>query len=241
MALCVGVSIVRDPFNVGEPATATCSSDTPATSMEWLRNGKVVASATSTQKLVLMVSLVNDSIHGQVYVCRVTREGGMVALQNFTVQVNGKSLKISFNIVSSTVHLIFSVPSEAVQISIERSGISIAGETYTLTCNVSVIRGLTNSPSVIWTDGTMSITNESNVTVLTTVGNSYSISLLTFNPLRTSHGDDYTCRGAIDSPALNLPQAISMRETVIIQSTSAEILTFIIHCQYYILLHSLYS
>ena len=93
MALCVGVSIVRDPFNIGEAATATCSSDTPATSMEWLRNGEVVASAASTQILVLMVSLVNDSIHGQVYVCRVTREGGMVAMQNFTVQVNGKSLK----------------------------------------------------------------------------------------------------------------------------------------------------
>ena len=93
MALCVGVSIVRDPFNVGEPATATCSSDTPTTSIEWLRNGEVVASAASTQILVLMISLVNDSIHGQVYVCRVTREGGMVAMQNFTVQVNGKSLK----------------------------------------------------------------------------------------------------------------------------------------------------
>ena len=124
---------------------------------------------------------------------------------------------------SSTVHLIFSVPSEAVQVSIERSGVSIAGEIYTLTCNVSVIRGLMNSPSAIWTDGTTCITNESNITVLTTVGNSYSISVLTFNPLRTSHGDDYTCRGAIDSPALNSPQAISIRETVTVQSTSAEL------------------
>ena len=92
---------------------------------------------------------------------------------------------------------------------------------YTLTCNVSAISGLMNSPSAVWTDGAMSITNESNVTVLTTVGNSYSISVLTFNPLRTSHGDDYTCRGAIDSPALNLPQAISVQETVTVQSTSA--------------------
>jgi hypothetical protein len=84
-----GLSIVRDPFNVGEPATATCRSDTPATRMEWLRNGEVVASAVFTQELVLSISLVNDSIHGQVYECRVTRSGGMIATQTFTVQVNG--------------------------------------------------------------------------------------------------------------------------------------------------------
>ena len=91
-----GVTIVRDEFNVGELATATCRSDTPATLMEWIRNGEVVASATSTQILVLSVSLVNDSIHGQVYVCRVTRDEGMVARQNFTVQVNGTSLELCF-------------------------------------------------------------------------------------------------------------------------------------------------
>ena len=89
--MCAGVAIVREEFNVGEPATATCRSEAPAISMEWLTDGEVVASSTSTQKLVLLVSLVSDSIHGQVYVCRVTRDGGMLAMQNFTVQVNGKS------------------------------------------------------------------------------------------------------------------------------------------------------
>ena len=130
-------------------------------------------------------------------------------------------LKVYFNIVSLTIHLIFSVPSEAVQVRIEGSGISIAGEMYTLTCNVSVISGLMNSPSAVWTDGTISITNESNITVLTTVGNSYSISVLIFNPLRTSHGYDYTCCGAIDSPALNSPQTIFMQGTVTVRSRSA--------------------
>ncbi len=85
----VGLSIVRDPFNVGEPATATCRSDTPATRMEWLRNEDLVVSAVFTQELVLSIPLVNDSIHGQIYVCRVIRSGGMIATQNFTVQVNG--------------------------------------------------------------------------------------------------------------------------------------------------------
>ena len=85
-----GVLIVHDQFNVGESATATCTSDNPATRIEWTRNGVVFASAISTQEVVLSVSQVTDNIHGQVYVCRVTRNGGMVATQNFTVQVNGK-------------------------------------------------------------------------------------------------------------------------------------------------------
>ena len=86
-----GVSIARDPFILGQSATASCTSDTPATRLEWLSEGEVVANALSTQTLPLLFSLVNDSIHEQVYVCRVTRGGGMVVTQNFTVQVIGKS------------------------------------------------------------------------------------------------------------------------------------------------------
>ena len=86
------MSIARGQFNVGEPATATCRSVTSATRMEWLRNGEVVASVSSTsiQELDLVFSPVNDSIHNQVHVCRVTRDSGTVA-QNFTVQVNGEN------------------------------------------------------------------------------------------------------------------------------------------------------
>ena len=88
----LGVSIARDQFNVGQSATAICRSVTPATRMEWLRNGEVVASVTSTsiQELDLVFSPVNDSIHNQVHVCRVTRDSGTVS-QNFTVQVNGEN------------------------------------------------------------------------------------------------------------------------------------------------------
>ena len=86
--------IIRDQFTVGQSATARCSSEAPATRMEWLTNGIVVESAASTQQLNLVFSLVNDSIHDQGYTCRVTREmtDGMstIAVQNFTVNVNGK-------------------------------------------------------------------------------------------------------------------------------------------------------
>ena len=85
----IGVSIVRDQLNVGASATASCLSDTPAIRMEWLQDGAVLASDTSTQQLDLVFSPVSDSIHNQVYVCRVTREWGAQAEQNFTAAVDG--------------------------------------------------------------------------------------------------------------------------------------------------------
>ena len=91
--LSSGVSITRNQFTVGQSATARCSSDAPATRMEWLRDGVVVESAALTQQLDLVFSLVNDSIHDLVYTCRVTREMGegmsAIATQNFTVNVDG--------------------------------------------------------------------------------------------------------------------------------------------------------
>ena len=55
-----------------------------------------MTSSMSTQQLDLEFSLVTDSIHDQVYVCRVTRlVDGMVATQNFTATVIGKSLIVT--------------------------------------------------------------------------------------------------------------------------------------------------
>ena len=88
--MLTGVLIVRDQFKVGESATARCRSETTATRIEWINGGEVIESAMSTQELNIVFPLVNDSIHNEVYLCRVTREGEMTATQNFTVNVNGK-------------------------------------------------------------------------------------------------------------------------------------------------------
>jgi hypothetical protein len=71
-----------------------CVSDVPASMIEWLNGDDVlVTSSMTTQQLDLEFSLVNDSIHNQVYVCRVTRlADGMVATNNFTANVVGKTL-----------------------------------------------------------------------------------------------------------------------------------------------------
>ena len=86
-----GVSTARDLLIVGESATARCISDTPAIRIEWLNEENVlITSTTSAQQLDLVFSLVNDSIHNQVYVCRVTGHGGVITTQNITVHVTGK-------------------------------------------------------------------------------------------------------------------------------------------------------
>ena len=85
------MTITRDPFTVGQSATARCISDTLATRIEWLNEENVVVtSTTSTKQLNLVFTLVSDSIHNQIFVCRVTRDGGMVAMQNLTVDVDGE-------------------------------------------------------------------------------------------------------------------------------------------------------
>ena len=72
---------------------------------------------------------------------------------------------------------------EPFNVTIIDSGISTAGQMYTLTCNVDV----PGTSSIQW-----QYSNGSNVT--TGDGITVSVGVLTFNPLRTSHGREYTCQ-----------------------------------------------
>ena len=102
------MSIPRDRFIVGGSVTVRCKTDTLSTRIEWLTDGVVLArSATSTQQLDLVFPLVNDSIHNQDYTCRVTREGGMTATQNFTLKVDGKIFCIYSGFMYTFPHLQF--------------------------------------------------------------------------------------------------------------------------------------
>ena len=80
-----------------------------------------------------------------------------------------------------------------------------------MTCTVSkTVNGLANSPTAIWTTGGVAVTNGNGITVTTMATNRISISTLTFNPLRTSHGERYSCDGMLTSPALDEPLMPSM-------------------------------
>ena len=72
-------------------------------------------------------------------------------------------------------------------VTITDSGISTAGQMYTLTCSVDV----PGTPSIQWQDSNGSdVTSGDGITV--------SAGVLTFNPLLTSHGGGYTCQATAE-------------------------------------------
>ena len=91
---------------------------------------------------------------------------------------------------------------------------------YSLTCNVSAICGFMNAPSVAWTieGGAINTTNGSGITLSDLTGALSALSSLTFDPLRTSHSEVYTCGGSIASPALETPRTTDMQERITVQS-----------------------
>ena len=90
---------------------------------------------------------------------------------------------------------------------------------YNVTCTVSkIVGGLINSPTATWTTGGVAVTNGDRITVSTMTINETAISTLTFDQLRTSHGDRYSCDGTLTSPALETELMCSSVETLFVQS-----------------------
>ena len=218
------MSISRSGFTVGMLAAARCTSDTPVAILEWLTNGVVVESAMATQTLDLIIPMVNDSIHGDVFVCRVTRDNGMIATQNFTMDVDGKySVTLKFDHVAIQIQPVFlsiPVPSDSLRASMNRSGTARAGMVYNLTCTVSKVDGLINFPTATWTTGSggATVSNGNDVTVYAFSDDTTATSTLTFDPLRTSHNGVYTCIGSLISSALQMPLTTSAVEEHRVQS-----------------------
>ena len=70
------------------------------------------------------------------------------------------------------------------------SGSSIAGSMYSLVCTVTVVDGLVVVPDVVWMKYGQVLVNGTDTTLTRNVSGYLN---LTFNPLRTSHGGQYTC------------------------------------------------
>ena len=68
----------------------TCQSDTATERIEWLTQERtVIVYENNATQLNLTFIPVNDSIHGQVYICRVIRNDSDTPEQNFTMNVEG--------------------------------------------------------------------------------------------------------------------------------------------------------
>ena len=71
----------------------------------------------------------------------------------------------------------------------------VAGQSYTLYCNGTVLGNLSLIPMVTWYNSNGVVTNGNDITVSN--GN------LTFNFLHTSHGGQYTCQTSLTSPVIS--------------------------------------
>ena len=89
------------------------------------------------------------------------------------------------------------LPRPLVMIS-ESMGSNIAGQEYQLLCTVEVVEGLTFPPDVMWLDRNNVPINQQDIAVgePENIGNISTLTL-TFNPLRTSHAEQYTCQANV--------------------------------------------
>ena len=78
------------------------------------------------------------------------------------------------------------------------------------------VDGLINSPIAMWIIPSNSEQNDhSSISTLTIEP---STSILTFDPLKTSHGGNYTCRGTLSSLASIEPLKVYSSKQVTVQS-----------------------
>jgi len=111
------------------------------------------------------------------------------------------------------------VPEFIPSISVE--GTPFAGQQYSLNCNITKIRsGLTNSSTAQWIDsnGQPVTSTDGSIRETTTNTDQSTIHTITFSPLRTSHGGQYTCRGSAQSPLLLNATTVSITQNVTVTS-----------------------
>ena len=83
-------------------------------------------------------------------------------------------------------------------------GSTTAGSVYSLVCMVKVLDGLVVVPDVVWMKDGGVLVNGTNIILTRTVSGGNSTLNLTFNPLLTSHGGQYTCVANISIPIISL-------------------------------------
>ena len=92
----------------------------------------------------------------------------------------------------------------------------VVGEGVHLTCSVSVVEYLVAEPTVQWSGG--SVDSEDVTESDTATSGVMSERSVTFNPLRTSHGAQYTCQAEVSIPSISLVRTGSSSRDILVQS-----------------------
>ena len=225
--LALGVTItVSAGIVVGSTSIVTCSSDVGnADRIEWRsREGQVLVSRDSVQQVDLVFNPVNDSLHDSDITCFVTRDEGRAnqTVSNQTLSISVRGGRVQYEVyMHDGLYIMFpAVPFDPISASVNSSGSNEAGSEFTLTCTISEdISGLVAMPTAIWLNpdgGPVMPGND--ITIATPPpSDRVAITTLTFNPLKTSHDEEYTCSGTITSPAQE-GTIVSERGDVSVQS-----------------------
>ena len=93
----------------------------------------------------------------------------------------------------------------------------IAGEGLQLTCSVSVVEYLVAEPTVQWSGGSVG-RGDGVIESDTATSGVMSERNMTFSPLRTSHGAQYTCQAEVSILSISLVRTGSRSREVVVQS-----------------------
>ena len=102
------------------------------------------------------------------------------------------------------------------------TAIGVAGEVMELNCTVTTAEYLSESAilNVTWSGDGVGSSGVAQSEVRS-ISDIVSMSNLTFSPLSTSHGAEYSCQAVIDIPALNITKTGVDSADLIVQSENA--------------------
>ena len=115
--------------------------------------------------------------------------------------------------------LLITVPDPPI-VSIDASDTSIAGETYSLTCTVSLEQVLRQSPVIEWIGPDGRVIENGTVVDVSLSSSSPTTMTLLFSPLHTSHGGTYWCRATVIDTDAKIEIMNNSSKNVTVQSKS---------------------
>ena len=127
-----------------------------------------------------------------------------------------------------TVNLFLDLPVPEVNIS--GAIVSAAGERFELTCTMTVVDHLIANAirTLTWSGGSVNRGASVKESETTTSGVTSSRTL-TFSPLSTSHGAEYTCQAEISIPSINVTSSGSESRAVMVQSQLLHLCPALLH------------